>query len=110
ADMDVAIELAENSDVTGLLLPELYTTRGEIVFLIYEWDRVEDNFNTAIELAPAYAPAYFQRGILFYTVARREDAQADFETYLELAPDGIYAEQATSYIESIEIELEALGN
>ncbi|MEO1164233.1 MAG: hypothetical protein AAFV98_10645 [Chloroflexota bacterium] len=110
ADMDVAIELAENSDVTGLLLPELYTTRGEIVFLIYEWDRVEDNFNTAIELEPAYAPAYFQRGILFYTVARREDAQADFETYLELAPDGIYVEQATSYIESIEIELEALGN
>ncbi|MEO1645494.1 MAG: hypothetical protein AAFR67_09930, partial [Chloroflexota bacterium] len=109
-DMDTAIEIAENIDVMRLLLPELYTTRGEIIFLIYEWDRVEDNFNTAIELAPAYAPAYFQRGILFYTVARREDAQADFETYLELAPDGIYAEQATSYIESIEIELEALGN
>ncbi|MEL6404523.1 MAG: hypothetical protein AAFR81_09180 [Chloroflexota bacterium] len=109
-DIDTAIEIAEASDSRDTTLAELYTTRGEIVFLIYEWDRVEDNFNTAIELAPAYAPAYFQRGILFYTVARREDAQADFETYLELAPDGIYAEQATSYIESIEIELEALGN
>lgn len=111
ADMNTAIDIAEaNDDISASRLAELYTTRGEIVFLIYEWDRVEDNFNTAIELDPEHAPAYFQRGILFYTVTRREDAQADFETYLELAPDGIYAEQATSYIESIDIELEALGN
>lgn len=109
ADIDEAITLAEDNEIDNLMLAELYTIRGEIIFLIYEWDRVEDNFDMAIALDPTYARAYFQRGVLFYTMARREDAMVDFEQYLALDPDGIYAEQATSYIDSIEIELEALG-
>lgn len=109
ADMDEAIAIAEENELHSRALAQLHTIRGEIIFLIYEWDRVEDNFNTAIELDPTYAPAYFQRGVLFYTMARREDALADFETYLELEPDGIHAEEAQSYIDSIEIELEALN-
>ncbi|MEO1287115.1 MAG: hypothetical protein AAFV93_05055 [Chloroflexota bacterium] len=109
ADMDEAIEIAEENELNTTRLAELYTIRGEIIFLIYEWDRVEEDFNTAIELDPSYSPVYFQRGVLFYTMARREDAQADFEQYLELESDGIYAEQAQTYIESIETELEALG-
>ncbi|MEM9951179.1 MAG: tetratricopeptide repeat protein [Chloroflexota bacterium] len=109
ADIDEAIRIAEANDFSVTELAELYTIHGEIIFLIYEWDRVEEDFNTAIELDPSYSPAYFQRGVLFYTMARREDAQADFEQYLELEPDGIYAEQAQTYIESIETELEALG-
>lgn len=109
ADMDTAIELAEENDLDNTTLAELYTIRGEIIFLIYEWDRVLDNFNHAIELDPTYAPAYFQRGILYYTMTLREEALADFQTYLELEPDGIYADQAQDYIDSIQIELETLG-
>lgn len=108
-DIDEAIEIANSDDFARIFLPELYTVRGEIIFLIYEWDRVEQNFNTAIELAPDYAPAYFQRGVLFYTMARREDALSDFETYLELEPDGIHSELAKGYIDSIQAELDALG-
>lgn len=110
ADIDQAIILAEENELSDETLAELYTIRGEIIFLIYEWDRVEENFTTAIELNPDYARAYFQRGVLFYTMARREDALSDFQMYLDLDADGIYAEEAQSYIESIEIELEALGN
>src|SRR5690606_10952459 len=104
-----AITLAEENELSNETLAELYTIGGEIIFLIYEWDRVEDNFDTAIELNPEYDRAYFQRGVLFYTMARREDALADFQTYLDIQPNGIYAEEAQSYSESIEIELEALG-
>ena len=99
--MDEAITIAEENEADNHTLAELYTTRGEIIFLIYEWDRVEDNFDTAIELDPDYAPAYFQRGVLFYTMARRDDALADFETYLELNADGLHAEEAEAYIEDI---------
>jgi len=109
ADIDEAITLAEENELSNETLAELYTIGGEIIFLIYEWDRVEDNFDTAIELNPEYDRAYFQRGVLFYTMARREDALADFQTYLDIQPNGIYAEEAQSYSESIEIELEALG-
>jgi tetratricopeptide (TPR) repeat protein len=109
ADIDSAIESAEENDFDNITLAELYTLRGEIIFLIYEWDRVLDNFNYAIELDPSYAPAYFQRGILYYTMAQRELALADFETYLELIPEGEYAEQAQDNIESIQIEIDTLG-
>ncbi|MGJ3238293.1 MAG: tetratricopeptide repeat protein [Anaerolineae bacterium] len=103
------IEAAEEFEYDNTTLAELYTVRGQIIFLIYEWDRVEADFNTAIELDPTYAPAYFQRGILFYTMARRDDALADFETYLHIAPTGTEAQSAQQYIDSLQIELEALG-
>ncbi len=109
ADIDEAIAVAEENNFHNSSLARLYTIRGEIIFLIYEWDRVEDNFNMAIELNPEYDRAYFQRGVLYYTMARREDALADFQTYLDIQPNGIYADEAQSYIESIEIELEALS-
>lgn len=109
ADMNAAIELAEENGLDNTTLAELYTIRGEIIFLIYEWDRVLDNFNHALEIDSNYAPAYFQRGVLYYTMALREDALADFEHYLELAPEGQYAEEAEDYIESIPIEIDSLG-
>lgn len=86
-----------------------YTLRGEIILLIYEWDRALADFDTAIDLAPEYAPAHYQRGILLYTMADRENALASFERYLALAPDGDNAESAQSYIESIQTELAALS-
>lgn len=109
ADIDEAVAIAEENELSSETLAELYTIRGEIIFLIYEWDRVEDNFTMAIDLNPDYGRAYFQRGVLFYTMARRDDALVDFQTYLDLEANGIYAEEAQSYIESIEIELDALG-
>lgn len=109
ADINTAISWEQNFQNSPSILTYLYTIRGEIIFLIYEWDRVEDNFDMAIELDPTYAPAYFQRGVLFYTMTRREDALVDFETYLKLEPDGIYAEDAQAHIESIQIEIEVLG-
>jgi tetratricopeptide (TPR) repeat protein len=109
ADMDAAIDLAEAHEVSDEQLAELYTLRGEIIFLIYEWDRVLENFNTALKLNPDYAPAYFQRGVLYYTMTEPENALADFQHYLELASDGEYATEAQRYIDSIQLELESLG-
>jgi tetratricopeptide (TPR) repeat protein len=110
ADMDEAINLAEENEADNTTLAELYTIRGQIIFLIYEWDRVLENFNHAVALDPTYAPAYFQRGVLYYTMTQRENALVDFQHYLELEPDGLYAEEAAQYIESIQNELESLGS
>lgn len=109
AEIDLAITLAEGAETPASTLAGLYTLRGEIVLLTYDWDAALADFNTALNLDPDYAPAYFQRGILHYTRAERELALADFQTYLELAPDGERADLSQQYIESIEAELEALG-
>ena len=45
-----------------------------MVILLYEWDRVLENYNTALEIDPDYTPAYYFRGILYYSVLAREEA------------------------------------
>jgi tetratricopeptide (TPR) repeat protein len=109
ADMDAAIQIATDEHPYPATLAELYTERGQRVLLTYEWDAVLADYNRAIDIDPTYAPAYFHRGILFYTQGPRASAVPDFQRYLELAPAGEYAEQAAQYIADIQVELDALA-
>ena len=82
--------------------------------LLYEWDEVLDDYNRAMELDPTYPDAYFYRGVLYYSVLQagltwREEALADFEQYLALAPEGDLAEEARDYADTIRIELTAIN-
>lgn len=100
--------------IDNLILAKFHDLRGQMYLNLYEWDKSLEDFNTAIELAPDYAEAYFQRGVLYYSILQtgqelREEALADFRHYLELAPDGPYAEQAADYAQTIEAELAALN-
>lgn len=110
---DVAQGMESYYTVPAPRLAELHTVRGQIYLNLYEWDKSLEDFNTAIELAPDYAEAYFQRGVLYYSILQtgqelREEALADFRHYLELAPDGPYAAQARDYADKIKAELAAL--
>jgi tetratricopeptide (TPR) repeat protein len=107
ADINAALELEPNNN-------GFYIQRGQVYLNLYEWDKSLGAFNTAIELAPEYADAYFQRGVLYYSILQtgqelREEALTDFRHYLELAPDGEYADQAREYADKIEAELAALN-
>ena len=106
-DMDLAIDLL-NDDI-DTKLSKAYKQRGDIIMLIYEWNRALEDYNMAIKLDPSYADAYYQRGILLYTMLEREDAIADFERYLELNSDGQFVASAGEYIDNIQAELEAFG-
>ena len=114
AELDRAIDQAERYAVPPLERARLYTLRGQMVLLLYEWNRVLDDYNTALELAPDYAEAYFYRGILYYSAMpgglNREDALADFQHYLSLEPDGPHAADAARHAQSIRLELEALSD
>lgn len=87
-----------------------YKQRGDHIFLIYEWDRVLADYDRAIALDPDYAEAYFARGVLYYTQGPRPRALLDFERFVELAAadDPVRAE-AQTYIDAIQIELQALS-
>lgn len=113
-DMNMAIIRAWNGyTYRGSRMADLYILRGQMYLNLYEWDKSLNDFNTAIELAPDYADAYFQRGVLYYSILQtgqelREEALADFRHYLELAPDGEHADQARDYAAKIDAELAAL--
>lgn len=108
-DYDGGIELVNQGLTIGPQSAALYTLRGELTLLLYEWNHALDDFDKALELDADYSPAYFQRGVLLYTMADREAALQDFETYLDLAADGPYHDFAAQYISQIETELDTLN-
>jgi tetratricopeptide (TPR) repeat protein len=114
ADINMAFEVYSDTLPQGeqpdlAFLASLYVQRGQVYLLLYEWDKVLDDYNTALELDPMYADAYYYRGVLYYSVRfEREKAIPDFERYLELAPGGALAEKAAQYLTDIQTELEAL--
>lgn len=105
ADMDAAIALDPDN-------PALYVERGQRIILLYEWDRALADYNRALELDPLYADAYYFRGILYASVPEGIDARqlalADFQRYLDLAPDGQHTDDAARYRAEIQAQLDAL--
>lgn len=108
-DITTAIAMAETFGAPPEITAKLYKQRGDHIFLIYEWDRVLQDYNQAIELDSDYADAYYARGVLYYTQGPRTAALQDFEMFSTLAPDSPRIAEAQTYIESIKVELEALG-
>lgn len=107
-DLTEAIELSPAD-------PVLYTLRGQTYLLLYQWDNVLADYNKAIELDPTYADAYYFRGVLYYSIlqtgqAMYNDALADFQHYLELAPNGEHTADATRYATDIQTQINALNN
>ena len=81
---------------------KLHKQLGDTLLLLYEWDRVLDHYNEAISLSPAFADAYWARGMLYYTKGASQSALNDFHSYLRLSPSGYYNGVAQRAIEEIE--------
>jgi tetratricopeptide (TPR) repeat protein len=112
-DLTQAIHQLDAQQAHPRTIAAVMVLRGQAILYLYEWDNVLAEYNAALALAPDYAPAYFYRGILSYSALTdripREDALADFETYLLLSPNGTFANQAQQYADLIRIELDALN-
>ncbi|MBA3868158.1 MAG: tetratricopeptide repeat protein [Anaerolineae bacterium] len=111
-DLNTILEI---SSVGNQLKAYYYFMRGQTYLLLYEWDNVLADYNKALELDPTYADAYYYRGVLKYSVLQTgqslySEALADFQKYLELAPDGDHAADATRYATDIRTQLAALNN
>jgi len=114
SDYDAAITNMSIAIALNPINSAFYALRGQMYLAIYEWDNAGADFDQAIELSPNDATAYFHRGVLYYSILQtglttRDDALADFQRYLELAPEGEFAAQAAEYVENIQRELDALS-
>jgi len=108
AAIDEAITLQPND-------PSLHVLRGQASIALFEWDNAFTDYSTAIEIDGTYPTPYYFRGVLHYSILQsglttRDEALADFRQYLHMAPNGIYADDAAAYVESIQEELDALSD
>lgn len=117
-DLDRAIQFSTNPEIvrhpSKYLLVTLYDLRGQAYRALYEWDSALADFNSALELDPAYAEAYYQRGLLYASILQTgaefyDEALADFQHYLELAPEGEHAAEAAQYITDLQSQQQSLN-
>jgi tetratricopeptide (TPR) repeat protein len=60
-----------------------------------------DYLERALAIAPDHAPAVYQRGLLRLRAGRTGEALADLKRYLELEPDGEFAEDAQRLVAAL---------
>jgi tetratricopeptide (TPR) repeat protein len=70
-------------------------------------EKAYDHINQSLKLNPNFSQAHLVKGNLLLRVGRAEEAQHQFEEYLRLEPNGVFAEQTGAVIEKIKKALEA---
>jgi tetratricopeptide (TPR) repeat protein len=58
------------------------------------------DLTAALHLSPNYAPAYFNRGIIYFRLGHMRDAISDFRKTLELNPQHDGARRALKQLEN----------
>lgn len=58
-------------------------------------------FDQAVKLAPGDADSYYYRGLAGYQAKKKAEAKADFQKYLELAPQGENAADVKEYLKTL---------
>jgi tetratricopeptide (TPR) repeat protein len=61
--------------------------RGMAAYQNGQLDSADVAFTAALSLAPDWAAAYYDRGVIRRVLGRRTDAASDFQQYLRLEPD-----------------------
>jgi tetratricopeptide (TPR) repeat protein len=103
---DAITDLTTAIDQPSADTPDLYLLRGKMYLAQYEWDSALADYDKAIELDPDYADVYYERGVLYYSILHlREEALADFQQYITLAPGGDHTDDAVRYADQIRDEL-----
>lgn len=76
--------------------------RGVSAYTLGQPDSAEAAFSAAIALAPEWAVAYYDRGIVREGMGRRAEAANDFQQYLRLEPDAPSHAQLSSRIADLQ--------
>jgi tetratricopeptide (TPR) repeat protein len=67
-----------------------------------DYDQALSNFDRVIRQDPTQADAFYYRGLSYLAQGKNAEAAADLAKYVELAPDGQYADQAREFLEFLQ--------
>jgi tetratricopeptide (TPR) repeat protein len=94
ADIDSALQTRPNDF-------NLHVVRGRINQRFEQNDQALRDYTNAVTFNPNFAPAYYYRGMLYLQLGNTNNARADFDTYLKIAPGGDFAESCKTQLSSI---------
>lgn len=104
-DPETGFQLLE--DTIALLPPwapdiaDVYTRRAMLYALVGDQTAALTDFETALMKNPSFAPCFYYRGVYYADLGQAESARADLQRYLELQPEGEFAESATEYLANL---------
>lgn len=81
--------------------PSVYTNIGILLLNKKKPEDAWSYFDQAIKLAPTEAEGYYYRGMAAYQSKKKAEAKADFQKYLELAPQGENAADVKEYLKTL---------
>jgi len=97
-----AVQMLIQLDAMYPNTPEIYHFSGAAYILGGDLITGSNILSNAVNKWPSYAPPYYWLGIAFETAGDLESAYGYYSMYLELAPDGEFAEDAGERMENIE--------
>jgi tetratricopeptide (TPR) repeat protein len=97
-----AAELAVASGGAGAAggVDALYN-QGVIAWNAGRAEDAKKSFEEALKLDPKHANSHYQLGMCFINLGKMPEAVAEFESYLQVAPDGQYAAQAKALVSQL---------
>jgi Flp pilus assembly protein TadD len=78
-----------------------YLNLGITAFNKGEMDKAFESFDRTVRENPELADPYYYRGLVWLNRGKSKEARADFEKFLQLAPDHRYAAEAKEFLKSL---------
>ncbi len=78
--------------------PDMLLNQGIRHYNENETEQALAAFDRLVQQDPGMADAYYYRGLTYLAMQRNDEARADFEKHLELAPDGAHAAESRDFL------------
>lgn len=88
------------------LTPTLIEAHFTLAYLLYDqkkYQEAADRFNKILVLRPRHPDTLYGLGLCYYQLGRRTEAKRSFQDYLDLVPDGPWAEKARNFLDGLSV-------
>jgi Tfp pilus assembly protein PilF len=100
-NLDAAKAALDKVPAEKITVPDVYMNLGIVLYNKKKPAEAEVAFGRALAMKPDLADAYYYRGLARLQQNHKQEAKADFQKYLELAPNGSESKDVKEILNSI---------
>ena len=99
-EAEAALEIVSKKITSSAKKADLYVTRGDIYFLLHEFESAEEDYTTALELDENIDAAYYGRGMALGRMGFVKEGIADLSVFISRHPESslAYTKRGVRYI------------